>query len=472
MRLTDIIRIGKDYMALGITAVLFLAIAFITGYFLIYKKGMKGKKKINARKLAVTSILFCYFVILLGATLGSRSDLYQGSVILYPFNAYREAWNNFSITAWRNIILNILMFVPFGFLLPVFSEKFRKAWKAYIVGFMLTLSIECIQMFSGRGIFEIDDIIGNTAGTMVGYGLVTLIRFLIERLRKETPIISGRKAIAYQTPLMIAIVLFSGIFLTYSKQELGNLSIAHSFKYNMSDIVVESDISLSDTQGRAYVYKAEIGTKEETLGLANSLLKNFSTQVDEKQNDYYNDTAVYKSVSGNHSVWIDYVGLTVWYTEHRQQESETQEGYTLDEVIPILEKYNIVLPKVIDFQDDGNGRYTLTANMSEFDNGYIDGTLTCTITKGAIVSSFRNSLIQYRKFKEYKIISEQQAFENLEEGKVNYRYLHEYPKSINVKKVKLEYHLDSKGYYQPIYVFESLLNGEKKEIPIAAVQGN
>lgn len=471
MRLTDIIRIAKDYLALGIVAVLFLAIAFITGYFLIYRKGMKGKKKINAWKLAVASILFCYFVIVLGATLGSRSGLYQGSVILYPFNSYREAWNSFSIAAWRNIILNIMMFVPFGFLLPVFSEKFRNAWKTYLVGFALTLCIECTQMFTGRGIFEADDIIGNTTGIMIGYGLIGLTQYLIERFRNRPPIITGKKAVAYQIPLLITIMLFSGIFLTYSSQELGNLSIAHSFKYNMTGIFVEPDVSLSGAGGRAYVYKAEIGSKEETLQLANSLLKNLSTQVDEEQNDYYNDTAVYKSLTGNHSVWIDYAGLTVWFNDYSQREKGKRERYTLDEVTFILRNYNITLPKDIGFEDKGNGDYTLTANMSEYDNGYINGTLTCTITKNAMVSSFRNNLIQYEKFKEYEIISEQQAFENLKEGKVNHRYLYGEPKSIEVKKVKLDYHMDSKGYYQPIYLFEALVNDERTEIPIAVVKG-
>lgn len=473
MRLTDAIRIAKDYLLLGIIVALFLALLFFVGYFLIYKKALKGKKKITFRKLTIVAVLFCYLIVVLGATLGNRGDYYQGSVNLHPFSAYREAWNSFSITAWRNIILNILMFVPFGFLLPVLSERFRKAWKTYLVGFMLTVVIECIQYSTGRGIFEIDDIIGNTIGTMIGYGLVMLLFFISGKLKNNTPTISGRRAIAYQVPLMLTLVLFSSIFLTYSKQELGNLSVAHSYRYNMSGIDIKSDISLSDLEGKAYVYKTTVGTKDETLHLANHLLKNFSTEVDEKQIDYYNDTAVYKSETGNHSVWIDYRGLTVWFINHNQREYELQEGYTLDEVKLILENYNIALPQGVGFEDTGDGNYILTADMEEFDGGFIDGTFRCTITKDGKLSSFRNNLIQYEKFKEYEIISEQQAFETLREGKINHWQLHEQyekPKSINVEKVKLGYHLDTKGYYQPIYIFAVFLNGEKTEISIVALQ--
>jgi glycopeptide antibiotics resistance protein len=473
MRLTDVIRMAKDYLLLGITVVLFLALLFFAGYFLIYKKAMKGKKKITFRELAVIAILFCYVIVVLGATLGNRGDYYQGSVSLHPFSAYREAWNSFSITAWRNIILNILMFVPFGFLLPVLSKRFRKAWKTYLVGFMLTVGIECIQYFTGRGIFEIDDIIGNTIGTMIGYGLITFFIYVIGKLRNNTSIIGGRKAVLYQIPLLLTIVLFSSIFLTYSKQELGNISVAHSYQYNMSGIHVESDVSLSDLEGKAYVYKTKVGTKDETLSLANHLLKNLSAEVDERQSDYYDDTAVYKSTTGNYSVWIDYAGLTVWFNDHNQREGEMQKGYTLGEVIPILENYNIVLPREIDFEDQGNGKYILTADMEEFDGGFIDGALRCSITRDGTLSSFHNNLIQYEKYKEYEIISEQQAFENLRVGKFNHWHLHEKfekPKSIDVKKVKLGHQLDTKGYYQPIYVFEILLNGEKTEIPMEALQ--
>src|SRR5699024_9399405 len=158
----------------------------------------------------------------------------------------------------------------------------------------------------------------------------------------------------------------------------------------------------------------------ETLQLASKILKNLNTEVDEEQNDYYEDTAVYKSVSGNHSVWINYTGLTVWFNDFNQQEKEFQEGYTLDKVISVLENYNIVLPKEISFEDKGEGNYILRAEMEEFNDGLIDGSLSCTITKDGQLSNFNNTLIEYEKYKEYEIISEQEAFENLKVGKVNH----------------------------------------------------
>lgn len=57
--------------------------------------------------------------------------------------------------------------------------------------------------------------------------------------------------------------------------------------------------------------------------------------------------------------------------------------------------------------------------MQEFNDGFIDGTFSCTITKDGMLSSFNNMLIHYKKYKEYEVISEQKAFENLKEGKIN-----------------------------------------------------
>ncbi len=469
MRFTDVIRIAEDYLMLGIVIALSAFIIFLLGYLLIYKEAMKGRRKIVPQKLIIAALLFCYLIVVLGATLGRRGD-YTGSINLHPFSAYREAWNSFSITAWRNIVLNIMMFVPFGFLLPLLSERFRRVWKTYLLGFILTVGIECIQYYTGRGIFEIDDIIGNTIGMMIGYGLIMLLLYVIQKFRNKPSIIKGMKAAIFQIPLMLTIVLFVSIFLVYNKQELGNVSVANSYKYNMSGIHVESDISLSNLEGKAYVYKTKVGARAETLRLANHLLKEFSTEVDENQSDYYNDTAVYKSTTGNHSVWIDYTGLTVRFTDYNQRQNELQEGYSLDEIIPILRNYNIVLPHEISFEDRGEGNYILTADMEEFNGGFIDGTLRCTITRDGKLSSFHNMLIQYEKYKEYDIISEQQAFDKLRGGRVNHWDLYRKPSSIIVKKVKKAYHLDTKGYYQPIYVFDVLLNGEVTGIPIVALE--
>ena len=118
MRISTVIQLVMQYMLVGIIGSIFVIGLFLIGYFLVYKKLMKGSKKLKLSKIALCSIFLIYITVVLGATIGSRVSNYS-SVNLHLFSSYKDAYNNFSLGEWRNIILNILMFVPIGFLLPL-----------------------------------------------------------------------------------------------------------------------------------------------------------------------------------------------------------------------------------------------------------------------------------------------------------------------------------------------------------------
>lgn len=65
---------------------------------------------------------------------------------------------------WWDIVLNILLFIPLGFLLG------DKGWKAVFLGFLLSASIELIQYIAVLGYCEADDVLNNTIGC--GFGIV------------------------------------------------------------------------------------------------------------------------------------------------------------------------------------------------------------------------------------------------------------------------------------------------------------
>lgn len=67
-----------------------------------------------------------------------------------------------------NACLNVLLFIPFGFFLPVLWKEFRSAKTLCIAGFAMTSFIEIAQIFTGRTT-DIDDIIVNVAGALIGY---------------------------------------------------------------------------------------------------------------------------------------------------------------------------------------------------------------------------------------------------------------------------------------------------------------
>ena len=75
---------------------------------------------------------------------------------------------------------NIGMFVPLGFF-PALLWRGWSWWKAVLLGFSCSCTIEFIQFFIGRST-DIDDVILNTTGALIGFVLYALCRVTLPRL--------------------------------------------------------------------------------------------------------------------------------------------------------------------------------------------------------------------------------------------------------------------------------------------------
>lgn len=76
-----------------------------------------------------------------------------------------------------NIVGNIAAFVPFGVLLPVLLPvRMKRIWVTFFLSYLLSLAVETVQALSHVGIFDLDDIILNTAGGVLGYILYRIFR--------------------------------------------------------------------------------------------------------------------------------------------------------------------------------------------------------------------------------------------------------------------------------------------------------
>ena len=78
-------------------------------------------------------------------------------------------------THWLGVqrVLNAVMFAPLGFLLPVLWRGCRKWSVTTLAGFLLSLTIEILQMFCFRAT-DVDDLLMNTLGAFLGYCLAWL----------------------------------------------------------------------------------------------------------------------------------------------------------------------------------------------------------------------------------------------------------------------------------------------------------
>ena len=146
-------------------ALLFLAYAGIMLYFLFFRtravtEGISYWEQIQQNcNLIPWRTVGNYWDVL------TRPDYYIAKWEAASIYRYRAA------AAVINILGNIAMFVPFGVFLPAMWPKLRRFWKTSLAGFFSILVVEICQLMTLRGRFDIDDLLLNTIGIMVGYGL-------------------------------------------------------------------------------------------------------------------------------------------------------------------------------------------------------------------------------------------------------------------------------------------------------------
>ena len=85
------------------------------------------------------------------------------------FWIYRKQLGTFAV--FSNIFGNVIGFLPFGFILPVIFRRMNSGFLICISGFLLSLTLEVIQLVTKVGCFDVDDMILNTLGAAFGYVL-------------------------------------------------------------------------------------------------------------------------------------------------------------------------------------------------------------------------------------------------------------------------------------------------------------
>lgn len=111
-------------------------------------------------------------------------------------------------------IQNILLFIPFGMLCPLFTKKSYGIIYIF-TGFLFSLLIECSQLLNNRS-SDVDDLIMNTLGAIIGY--------IVYKLILEHFIGKGKiKCISKFEPFIYLLVMFTGRFLLYNEFSLAKL---------------------------------------------------------------------------------------------------------------------------------------------------------------------------------------------------------------------------------------------------------
>jgi len=164
---------------------------------------MEKTKQTKVFKTIIFICFFLYLLLLIKLTIFRYSpqlmlDIFQNrnmasklnTANFVPFHsiyrylvAYLSHHINTNIVV-VNILGNIGALVPFGLALPVLSPRCKKLLPVLLWALALILSIELTQLFTGFGEFDVDDILLNTLGTLIGFCFYRLLSLFYHKLMK------------------------------------------------------------------------------------------------------------------------------------------------------------------------------------------------------------------------------------------------------------------------------------------------
>ncbi|MBR1930764.1 MAG: VanZ family protein [Lachnospiraceae bacterium] len=146
----------------------YLSYGLIPGILVAAILGMfnRGRRRRGEEPLPVVAIscLVVYVVVVLCITFLSRE---LGSRVRKVDMELFSTWGRTRRTH-AFVIENVLLFVPYGYLLAWNVKPMRNVFRATFAGMLSSLLIEGLQLLTGRGYFQIDDVLTNTLGALIG----------------------------------------------------------------------------------------------------------------------------------------------------------------------------------------------------------------------------------------------------------------------------------------------------------------
>ena len=147
--------------------------------------------RILGKILFVVYILFLLYFLIFSDWYGRSGVMAEYHYNLTQFREIKRFWRyreQLGIPALLNLVGNVLIFIPFGFFEAIASRR-RSFWGTVADGLFLSMLVEIFQLVTKVGRFDVDDLMLNTAGVVIGY-LIFLVCNAMRRMygakRKRT----------------------------------------------------------------------------------------------------------------------------------------------------------------------------------------------------------------------------------------------------------------------------------------------
>lgn len=161
----------------------FLFVAVIVWVLFRVSTYLKAKS-INTKEELLINLLFFYFLILMKITFFPLRFTFDR---LFPLEINTQVLvRTLDLMVVprvfiRNMFGNIAIFIPLGIIISMLRGRKHNLLKVILVGFSISFTIEFLQLFIDYRITDVDDLIFNTIGYVIGYFIYIIYRFIFSR---------------------------------------------------------------------------------------------------------------------------------------------------------------------------------------------------------------------------------------------------------------------------------------------------
>ncbi len=453
----DIMTIFSVLMKYGIWALLPVAgiTVIIIAVFAVYKKVFHGTKPFPKKQVIISILLAAWFFVVLGLTTFSRGANFTGKINISLFSSYINAWNKWYLSEYQLIIFNMLMFSPLGFLLPFLSDKSKKFSVACIVSFSVTLFIEMFQLLSGRGIFELDDLLHNFVGSMFGYFISAFILNCIEKKKIKKKYLARMLAL----PLLYGVLTLIAV-INYNAQPYGNLPFIPAEKQDMSLVSIEKSGEISLNEQSVPMFKNIFADDYEHAKMISAKFGEFTNtefskipRTDGSNKIFVSDkeqlTCFLKDGRWSYTNWEEAVSLSA------------AEASTWQKSVEVWLDENNLLPKEAKFslQDNKILRWDMEApKLQDCYDDFANGMIMVSVDANGSIASFDYFVIENKYVTDIQVISESEAYHDITDGNFEQYNLFTEGDTLYIEECVLDYEYDTKGFYRPVYRYVGYIN--------------
>lgn len=184
----DIMEVA-GYLPIGILCGISVVVVYVICILCLERKNRKKNRlRVHVRNSIVWFLLGIYLAVMFVTVFLSREPGSRQGIDMTLFGTWGE-----TPQAHAFVIENVLLFVPFGILYPFAmtsagraSDDIRSCGRiasrfTVLLGFIISVGIETVQLITERGYCQLDDVVMNTLGSLVGYVIFLVIDRVFRR---------------------------------------------------------------------------------------------------------------------------------------------------------------------------------------------------------------------------------------------------------------------------------------------------